>query len=1520
MNFHIALKRLINALTENVYERRKVILALSCVVVFVTTYMLILPALTLEKDKAAEQGGIEEYGDLVVAVGGTDSGLSESMSVEVSEIDKNDKDQKEEYDSLYSDALKAVQETDGLEQTAEFAFAKFYDISLMDGKDEAEPDGSVDVTISFGKDLQKELKAADPDRVRIVHFVVDKETGETTPEVLDSETTDITVEKNKLTEAAFTADSFSVFAVVYTVDFHYEADGETYEFSIPGGGTISLCDLIKALGIEKDHPDTEKDEILEMVDSVENIGFSNPELLSVSKVDEDTTVGAIKERLGLECEYSADLTEEQIAEADAQTVKAGDWVLIALKPFDTEETLTVIMKNGDQFVVAVTDVQGSIISNNTTLENGEYMIVYKVGNKYYAYSNYGFTDEVQYNPSTGKVTYDGLREFVWVVSDEGGDWADHYTFKAKARSEYYIALMNNSILRQYWGWVNVQKGSGNNTFILQGETSGKGQYLGWNGSMFTAVNYKPAEVFLVKVEEAPTQFTIKVTVDDASHGTVSGTTDSGQATGQVGEFTVTTENVADGIGKYNASRRAITATPKEGYLFDHWEINGQRFDGDTDSVLNGTFSFSSDGTELKAVFKKDSTVTDEMTKDEIESQLKTWASDMLSDTVTTSKTAQVTNYEDRIYEITMSASSGVRRVVPTLDLAFITDVSRSMYFPATLSPVTTFTQGTDNDKSSVWSNDTSLYDWLYKNADKNQIYYVVSSDSAATVTALYYGGKAKNNGDTDYAQEWRRIDASYLNPPDASKLTSDSDKKAMQGTAVSQTGSNCVYYWNNLTGTVYTAVGTLKRMDYLKMAAKAASEVLYGVDPTAQVGLVTFAADAYDAAFYPNPGSGDNAFYTALTTADLKGGTDQADGLDKGRDLFKSSGRSGEPAPKRVAILITDGAPNQSGRTDWNTTISTAATGLKNSKGTDSVELYTLGLSMDMVGETNREGLKKVATGGVNGGHWFEANDGAAIVEAIKAIIGSVVNEASLKGTITDTIDEAFYPVEPDGSPLKAGDYIDLEGNKLDKNKLPKDGKYGKITFDGTNYGVEWSDQLVAYDPNNSPTWTGKVSVKAKEDFLGGNTIKTNVGENDAFTPSKYVIDNQEYNLNSGDDEKLKRTFETPHVNVDELSMTQHNTEWTVYLGTEVDPMEQITALLDEIRIREVVSAAKDHMIESRDVMLHSSETDKSETFPLSQAVGADKLSPEEWQKLLTDGALTMDYSAYGHDNAGKIVLTLAKAGDSADVNKHKTTETGEAVEQYIITAVYIPAAADDQADYHTTPGGAPGAPADTINSTNTHKINVYAKKLSILKVDQSRDPIKSSPAEFSLYRKAANGETPLAAEDVPDSLPPGDYVCVETLTTDAEGSVTSGDIGILPDDEPYYLVETKSPAGYLALAGAMEVNVLTQDTWTKVLDKTAPKTSDTKWNPYVLSDWVQDSALTVTGDGELSGYAVRDGNITYDHNESTETVGYSIINDAGASLPSTGGTGTTLFYLFGVLLAVTAGAGLAIMKRRTAE
>ena len=424
-------------------ERKKWILALSCLVVFFTTYLLILPAFTLDKEDASEQGGIDvpgveqsaeadgtvedleesssediekeetveassedvekeeaakptskksakssktenkktdakkksaditlendENDDFSVAVESKDAVLSEDMSVTIREIDKSDKKQKEEYESLYSDALEAVQkaqEEEGLEKPSDFAFAKFYDISLMDGDTEVEPESAVDVKISFGKDLQKELKVADSKKVHIVHFVVDKETGEVTPEVLDTESTDITVKNKKVTEAAFTTDSFSVFAVVYTVDFHWNVDGKEYDFSLPGGGFVSLESIVEALKVT--------DDAKTFVTEVEKAEVSDSNLVWVGKAQKDTTVGELKKDNDLDCQYSTELTEDQIREINSQSVKDGEWALISLKPFDTEESLNVTMKNGDHFVVKVTDAQ---LSTHVITADGQDYVV-----------------------------------------------------------------------------------------------------------------------------------------------------------------------------------------------------------------------------------------------------------------------------------------------------------------------------------------------------------------------------------------------------------------------------------------------------------------------------------------------------------------------------------------------------------------------------------------------------------------------------------------------------------------------------------------------------------------------------------------------------------------------------------------------------------------------------------------------------------------------------------------------------------------------------------------------------------------------------------------------------------------------------------------------------------------------------------------------------------------------------------------------------------------------------------------
>lgn len=90
---------------------------------------------------------------------------------------------------------------------------------------------------------------------------------------------------------------------------------------------------------------------------VRSVEFSSPELVDVSKVEAETTVGQLKESRGLNIQYADDLTEEQIAKINGSTVRAGDWALISVRPFISAETLTVTMKNGEVFTVQVTDAQ-----------------------------------------------------------------------------------------------------------------------------------------------------------------------------------------------------------------------------------------------------------------------------------------------------------------------------------------------------------------------------------------------------------------------------------------------------------------------------------------------------------------------------------------------------------------------------------------------------------------------------------------------------------------------------------------------------------------------------------------------------------------------------------------------------------------------------------------------------------------------------------------------------------------------------------------------------------------------------------------------------------------------------------------------------------------------------------------------------------------------------------------------------------------------------------------------------------
>ena len=169
-------------------------------------------------------------------------------------------------------------------------------------------------------------------------------------------------EENLLNGFSFTTDSFSEFLLQYTVDFVYIADGETYELSLAGGDCVTLGDLAAALGI------VPGEQAQVFTRDVAEAEFSSPVLAYVGQVEADTTVGAFKDALGLACEYSAELTAEDIAAINGRALSAGDWVLISLQPFTTPEILTLRMTNGRVYEISVSDAQ---IKKTVITESGE---------------------------------------------------------------------------------------------------------------------------------------------------------------------------------------------------------------------------------------------------------------------------------------------------------------------------------------------------------------------------------------------------------------------------------------------------------------------------------------------------------------------------------------------------------------------------------------------------------------------------------------------------------------------------------------------------------------------------------------------------------------------------------------------------------------------------------------------------------------------------------------------------------------------------------------------------------------------------------------------------------------------------------------------------------------------------------------------------------------------------------------------------------------------------------------------
>ena len=449
------------------------------------------------------------------------------------------------------------------------------------------------------------------------------------------------------------------------------------------------------------------------------------------------------------------------------------------------------------------------------------------------------------------------------------------------------------------------------------------------------------------------------------------------------------------------------------------------------------------------------------------------------------------------------------------------------------------------------------------------------------------------------------------------------------------------------------------------------------------------------------------------------------------------------------------------------------------------------------------------------------------------------------------------------------------------------------------------------------PGWHGTVFVKAKEDFLGGNGISTNT-EGSQLEATKYIVrgDTEQHDLPEGDH---TTSFETPYVNVDELDITKNDTEWTVYLGTNVDPLTEIKALWEKVKVKEVVTKTdSDHRMFSDGSLTYQysantndnrPETNGREEFSISDL--GITLTDDDWADLIAGNAKTFDYSAYDHSTVGTIMVSLTQAVKPGEKDlsesPHDTTVTGDDVEKYTLTVSYRPKGANITY-WHTGSygSGMAGIRAGNISKDNTHIINVYVKGLQITKVNLNDQVLPG--AKFALYRSARTGETDLLEIDGEQ------YFKVAELDTSSTGIAVKEQIEQLEEGEQYYLVETEVPAGYIVIS-PIPVNLSISDIYTP---KPGTTTQTTKPDSGIY-DWTQNALLVLNAE---SGVKLTNADNTVDlthsgitANSNTETIYYRITNNPGAKLPSTGGPGTRFFTISGSILIL--GAGVLLWRRR---
>lgn len=475
--------------------------------------------------------------------------------------------------------------------------------------------------------------------------------------------------------------------------------------------------------------------------------------------------------------------------------------------------------------------------------------------------------------------------------------------------------------------------------------------------------------------------------------------------------------------------------------------------------------------------------------------------ELINSSLDYNKTAKVIDWDKRTYQIDITAASKLTSTT-TSEQAAVADVM--MVFDTSGSML----YNSDGDSDSKGFKSVGKYKDIKNTLDTTKVYYYTDS----TKTVKY--------------KEWSYKNAKqpmiYLN-----------------GKWIYYNGTS----WNNVndssTETVYTIDSSLTG---LKEAASAFTTSMAASSTNSRIGIATFNYVGNLVSGLTTIGTNKDELVKKISSIYASAGTSPQLGLELALEQLEKNNQENVP---RYVILFTDGAPSSK---DDKAASELQAQKLKE-KG---ITVYTIGLKLN---DNTKKWLEdNIASKGCA----YPASSVDELKTIFKNIQTTITHDQDMKNAqIKDVIDPRFVILDDSGNPITSN------YSGIDKGITLKNG--GTVYYDKTtgNQYIVWNEQTIPNSKNGK--WKKPITVKAKDDYIGGNDVPTNIspdsmihtGYGDAVLPQPKVnvkaelkVKNKEVTIYKGDslpdtNTVLKEMFDlegnTSKYNVPESSFT---TEW----------------------------------------------------------------------------------------------------------------------------------------------------------------------------------------------------------------------------------------------------------------------------------------------------------------------------------------------------------------------------------------